>query len=161
MMMLFFIYGYVIVSVLLTILFSVLLYRGARGWRRAGIGPAWVGPFAGWFLFLFWLFMVFWLGGGQKIYWDWRVDRMCAVDGGVTVYETVELPAEKFDEWGNVHIPPKWKAKPEDEYYYEMEINYYRKGNPSVQKRKYRTIRRSDGKAWSQRSSATLVGDLI
>jgi len=145
-MMLFFIYGYVIVSVLLTILFAVLLYRGATGWQRAGIGPSWGGPFAGWFLFLFWLFVIFWFGGGQKVYWDWRVDRMCAEDGGVTVYETVELPAERFDEWGNVRIPPKGRAEPEDEYYYEMETHYYRRGNPTLRQSKYRTIRRSDGK---------------
>jgi hypothetical protein len=147
-MMLFFIYGYVIVSVLLTILFAVLLYRGARGWRRAGIGPSWVGPFAGWSLFLFWLFVVFWLGGGQKVYWDWRVDRMCAVDGGVTVYETVELPAERFDEWGmvNFYHPARGENALGPEYTFEWDINYYRRGNPQVWKTMYQVSRVIDGK---------------
>ncbi|MEA3452056.1 MAG: hypothetical protein U9Q83_09175, partial [Bacteroidota bacterium] len=37
-----------------------------------------------------------WYGFGRVVYYDWQVKKMCAIDGGITVYETVELPAEMF-----------------------------------------------------------------
>ncbi|MCL2075403.1 MAG: hypothetical protein FWH15_02970 [Betaproteobacteria bacterium] len=46
----------------------------------------------------------FWYGGGVKLYYDAEVNRLCAIDGGVKVYETVTLPPEKFNEWGNIDI---------------------------------------------------------
>jgi hypothetical protein len=77
---------------------------------------------------------------------DAEVRRLCAIDGGIKVYETVKLPPEKFDKYGNVTIPAQDSAKPEDEYFYEHEMIHYREGNPSLSKEHFKIIRRSDGK---------------
>ncbi|TXH73822.1 hypothetical protein [Thiobacillus sp.] len=87
-----------------------------------------------------------WLAVGEKWLADRQVRALCAKDGGVRVYETVVLPAEKFDEWGNVNIPNKKYAKSTDEYYYESEDQYYRQKAPRLLRMKTRVIRRSDGK---------------
>lgn len=63
---------------------------------------------------------------------DREVKRLCAIDGGIKVYETVKLPAERFDRYGQIQIPAKWLAKPEDEYYYEGATSYLIKGNPEL-----------------------------
>lgn len=73
---------------------------------------------------------------------------MCAKDGGVRVYETARLSAEKFDELKRVNfvLPDKTRAQAADEYYSETDRHYYRRGNPEVSRRHYRIIRRSDQK---------------
>ncbi|HQN47259.1 MAG TPA: hypothetical protein PK034_09405, partial [Rugosibacter sp.] len=77
---------------------------------------------------------------------DAEVKRLCAIDGGIKVYETVTLPPELIDKYGGIRLPSKTLAKLSDEYYYELEIHYYRKGNPEMSRSHYRVIRRSDGK---------------
>lgn len=84
--------------------------------------------------------------GPSKTELDAEVKRLCAIDGGVKVYETVRLPAERFDKWGNVGIRNKQNAKPSDEYYFESEDFYYQKGNPRLLRNRTWIIRRSDGK---------------
>lgn len=81
---------------------------------------------------LAWLGASFWYGGGQKIYYDWRVDQMCAVDGGVKVYEKVELPTEKFNKWGqpNFYKPTQKENALGPEYVYRWKRKYYQSGNP-------------------------------
>ena len=59
--------------------------------------------------------------GPSKADLDDEVRRLCAIDGGIKVYETVRLPAEKFDPYGNVRVPSKARAKPKDEYFFERE----------------------------------------
>jgi len=88
------------------------------------------------------------VSNGVKAYYDRQVREMCAKDGGVRVYETVRLPAEKFDELKRVNfvLPDKTQVEPADEYYSETARHYYRKGNPEVSRRQYRIIRRSDQK---------------
>ncbi|HWQ38265.1 MAG TPA: hypothetical protein VNM24_06560, partial [Burkholderiales bacterium] len=93
-----------------------------------------------------WFGVSFWYGGGRKYYYDWQIERLCAKDGGIKVYETVKLPAERFDKYGNVGIRNKRYAKPSDEYYFETEMQYYREGNPSLERTRTALIRRSDGK---------------
>jgi hypothetical protein len=44
---------------------------------------------------LVWLSASFWYSGGRKYYYDAEIDRLCAIDGGDRVYETVKLPAER------------------------------------------------------------------
>ena len=41
----------------------------------------------------------------RKAEMDKEVDRLCAVDGGVKVYEKVSLPPENFDQFGNPMVP--------------------------------------------------------
>jgi hypothetical protein len=61
---------------------------------------------------------------------DAEVKRLCAIDGGIKVYETVRLPAEKFDQFGEVRIPSRKDSKPTDEFYYEWDIQYLKEGKP-------------------------------
>ncbi len=68
--------------------------------------------------------------GPSKAELDAEVKRLCAIDGGVKVYETVRLPAERFDKYGNVHIPLKKNATPSDEYFYEWEVRTIKSGDP-------------------------------
>lgn len=77
---------------------------------------------------------------------DAEVRRLCAIDGGIKVYETVKLPAERFDRHGAVQIPDKEHAKPGDEYFYDWTVSFIREGNPSLRRDHFRVIRRSDGK---------------
>lgn len=85
---------------------------------------------------------------GRKAYWDAKVREMCAKDGGITVYETVKLPAEKFNEWGqpNFYRPAQGKDALGADYVFASDIFYYRKGNPQVARHNIKVIRRSDGK---------------
>ncbi|WP_459950299.1 hypothetical protein [Denitratisoma sp. agr-D3] len=81
---------------------------------------------------------------------DAEVRRLCAMDGGVKVYEKVKLPPEKYnkllDKFGRLKIPRKNEAKASDEYYDECEVHYYMKGNPELSRDKCWIVRRSDGK---------------
>ncbi|MBI2314197.1 MAG: hypothetical protein HYU77_17060 [Betaproteobacteria bacterium] len=61
---------------------------------------------------------------------DAEVKRLCAIDGGIKVYETVKLPPEKFDKYGVVHVPPKDKVQPTDAFFYEWDIRQIVRGNP-------------------------------
>jgi len=83
---------------------------------------------------------------GMNYYYDEQVRKLCAIDGGIRVYETVSLPAAGFNQWGNVEIPPKRYAKSTDEYYYEYEEHFYRRGNPNLRRTRNLIVRRSDGK---------------
>lgn len=84
--------------------------------------------------------------GPNKAELDAEVKRLCAIDGGVKVYETVTLPPDKFNQWGNIDLPNKRYAKPSDEYYFESEDYYYQKGNPRLLRSRTWIVRRSDGK---------------
>jgi hypothetical protein len=86
--------------------------------------------------------------GPSKSELDAEVKRLCAIDGGVKVYETVRLPADKFDELKrrNFVLPDKLAAKPTDEYYVETDRHFYRQGNPEMSRRQYKIIRSSDHK---------------
>lgn len=86
------------------------------------------------------------ISNARKAYYDRQVRELCAKDGGVRVYEKVTLPAKRFDEWGNVDIPNKRYAKPENEYYFESEDHYYRHGNPKLLRMNTRVIRKGDEK---------------
>lgn len=77
---------------------------------------------------------------------DREVERLCAIDGGIKVYETVKLPTERFDQYGHIQIPAKWLAYPEDEYFYEGVTNYLIKGNPELLQLRTWIYRRSDNK---------------
>lgn len=77
---------------------------------------------------------------------DNEIRRLCAIDGGVRVYETVTLTAEKFDAYGNIRTPAKEYAKPQDEFYYESDTHYYRQGNPEMWRTEYRIVRVRDKK---------------
>jgi len=100
------------------------------------------------FLFILWIlpFLTACAIGPSKGQLDDEVRRLCAIDGGIKVYETVRLPAERFDQYGQMRVPAKWLSKPEDDYYYEGSTNYLIKGNPELLQLRTRFYRKSDNK---------------
>jgi hypothetical protein len=91
--------------------------------------------------------------GPSKAELDAEVRRLCAIDGGVKVYEVVKLPAERFDKYGRVHIPSKQQAKSDDDYYFDYKVTYLRNGDPdvdvsdaSIARVDYRVFRANDKK---------------
>jgi hypothetical protein len=103
-------------------------------------------------IFSIWFGYAFWEVAGKKIYWDAKVREMCAIDGGVKVYETVVLTSDLLDNFGRINIPDKRKLKPSDKYYSEWTITHIRKKNPVVTRYEVQIVRRSDGK---------ILGELI
>lgn len=86
------------------------------------------------------------ISNARKAYYDRQVRALCAKDGEVRVYESVTLPAKRFDKWGNVEIQEKRYSKPTDEFFSDLEIHYLREVNPKLIRYHYRVVRRSDGK---------------
>jgi hypothetical protein len=135
------------------VLLPFLLFRAARWlYRRAGspvgkslVVAATVGLFS-WFL---------WIAVGENMWLDHQMKELCDKDGGVKVYETVTLPADKYNQYAsrNWILPDKSRAKPTDEYYYEDEEQYYREGNPRMARELTRIIQRSDGKVLGENIS--------
>lgn len=106
---------------------------------------------------------------------DAEVRRLCAIDGGIRVYEQVKLPAEEFDRWG---MPKMYQERVEnkaayrhddkrtvmefvmktrvdsarhgnvrvEEYLLKSETTYYRRGNPEMWHTHVQITRRRDGK---------------
>jgi len=89
---------------------------------------------------------------------DEEVRRLCAIDGGIKVYETATLPAARFDRFGNVSLPFKSLAKAEDEYYFELERIFLRRGNPEMWRSEERIVRARDQKVMGRSISYTRRG---
>ncbi|MDR1850042.1 MAG: hypothetical protein LBQ75_08375 [Zoogloeaceae bacterium] len=100
------------------------------------------------FIALAWLAASFWYGGGRKFYYDAEVKRLCAIDGGVNVYEKVKLPPERFNQHGILNLPLQRNAKPSDDYFYVSGEMYIETSSDSVTLRRssLAIVRRSDGK---------------
>lgn len=77
---------------------------------------------------------------------DAEVRRLCEKDGGIKVYETVKLPAERFDEYGQIRIPYKEITKPEDDYYYESSRIFIEAGYTQVWRSHIKVYRNTDKK---------------
>lgn len=88
------------------------------------------------------------LAGCEKHRLDQQVKELCAKDGGIKVYETVKLPADRFDQWGMVkpYDPTQKENALGPEYLFNREITYYRQGNPDMFRMHTQVVRRSDGK---------------
>ena len=86
--------------------------------------------------------------GCEKASLDQQVKELCAKDGGVKVYETVTLPAEKFNQWGqpNFYKPTKRENALGTEYIFKEDRHYYRRDNPEMSRTHYQIFRRSDSK---------------
>lgn len=119
-----------------------------RGVRKKSGGQWNFGSIAATVIAILWLAGSFWYGGGAKIYYDAKVDRLCAVDGGVKVYETVSLPPEKFNEGGypNFFRPTQNENALGPEYIFKWERTYLRNGNPDIIRTHHEVIRRADSK---------------
>ena len=61
---------------------------------------------------------------------DAQVQELCDKDGGIKVYETVKLPANRFDHYGNIMFGTRWGpptkefAKEGDDFYYTWETTW-------------------------------------
>lgn len=77
---------------------------------------------------------------------DAQIREMCEKDGGIKVYETVTLPAERFDSFGNIGVRNIHNANPNDEYYFKSNDIHLRFGNPALFRSVTQIIRRSDEK---------------
>lgn len=105
-------------------------------------------------IILAWFGASFWYGGGRIIYYDWRVNRMCSVDGGVRVYQTVKLPEEMFDKWGmvNFYRPNQGEESLGKDYVFVGKTTVIRNDNPRIWSDQYQVY---------QRKSMKLLGETI
>ena len=79
----------------------------------------------------------------SQVYWDNKVKELCEKDGGVTVYETVELTKEEKEK---LQIRNTKYATKNDMYYSEIYSENISDGNPKIFKTKYLIFRSSDKK---------------
>jgi hypothetical protein len=145
---------WVIGSLLFVLVVQELLIR-LIGWKyrcgtRKEAAAKW-DKVSGAVLALFWLLWVgitFWYSGGRSFYYDAKIDRLCAVDGGIKVYETVKLPEDQFDKWGDLKFykPTQKENALGPEYIYKQAYFYYRKGNPSMRRHHVQIFRKQDMK---------------
>jgi len=76
---------------------------------------------------------LFMLVGCEKYQLDRQVEDLCRKDGGVRVYETVTLPPEMFDRWGDPF--PGWRGRKLENrlgpnYRYIVETINLKQGDP-------------------------------
>jgi hypothetical protein len=94
-------------------------------------------------LLIIWLSVSFWYGGGKTYYYDTEVKRLCAIDGGIHVYEMVTVPPEIF---GNA-VSARREEEPTKEYYFDRsESVLLSDGERTLVRRAFRIVRRSDNK---------------
>ena len=81
---------------------------------------------------------------------DGEVDRLCAIDGGVHIYETVTLPKENFGPNGEVFPQYRWKrldsGRYGSEYTYDSADAVVVSGDPALQRINSRILRKKDGR---------------
>ena len=97
---------------------------------------------------------------GRKAYWDGQVREMCAKDGGIKIYETVRLPPDKFNEWGQVNFykPTQGENGLGSEYVFIQQSTYYARGNLEVWRTRIEVIRRLDRRILGESSSYSRRG---
>ncbi|GKS69954.1 hypothetical protein W03_19580 [Nitrosomonas sp. PY1] len=113
------------------------------------------------FAFLSMLPLIAACSGPSKGQLDDEVRRLCAIDGGIKVYETVKLPAGRFDKYGQIRIPYKEIVGPGDRYFYESSQKFLVEGNPAMWRNHYKVFRIYDNKILGESVSyARRGGDL-
>ena len=84
--------------------------------------------------------------GPSKAELDAEVRRLCALDGGLKIFERVVLPPDQLNQVLKRGVRAKNNSAPIDELYFEIENVIIVSGNPELSKHTYKYIRRSDGK---------------
>lgn len=137
---------YLLGVIALWLLVTIFLWRISRRWRVSERRKL-RGKLA-LIVALLWLGVSFWYVGGRNVYYDWQVEKLCAVDGGIKVYETVTLTSGEYDQHvkRNWAFPKKTGEESSGSYYSEDDIYYLRKAEPTLTRREYRIIRRKDRK---------------
>jgi hypothetical protein len=87
-------------------------------------------------------------GWVKAIQLDREVDRLCAIDGGVHIYETVTLPKEYFGPDGELAPPYRGRMGTDTGYGPEFQsilrTTYLVSGNPSMTRTVWRLVRKAD-----------------
>jgi hypothetical protein len=91
---------------------------------------------------------------------DTEVDRLCAIDGGVKVYETVMTPPERFNKYGQIDFyrPTQGENALGPDYLFRFQTTYYREGNPRMSRMHFQVIRRADQKLLGESVLYSRVG---
>jgi hypothetical protein len=109
-----------------------------------------------------WAALIALLLGGcirEKDRLDEQVRQLCAKDGGIKIYEHVRLAADKFDERGHVNFYRRTSKEPLGaEYFFEVKVDFFRKGNPEMWRNYFQVVRRSDGKVLGESISYSRRG---
>ena len=138
---------YLVVLPISWLVITWLIYRFWRRWKSAEEKEI-LYKITGILLFSVWFAGTFWMVAGKKMYWDSRVRELCAIDGGVTVYETVKLPEVMFNEWGQINFyrPTQGENALGEDYLFAKQTKIYRMETPRVSLRMYKVFRKSDHK---------------
>lgn len=98
----------------------------------------------------------------EKARLDREVDRLCAIDGGIKVYETVALPPDKFDKRGQINFfrPTEGENRLGPEYIYQWDIHDYKKGDPAINGA-HETAMRRDHIRIIRKSDMKLLGEFV
>lgn len=99
----------------------------------------------------------------NKAYWDHQVKLMCEKDGGVTVYERVELTKEEYEkndgENGAIRVPPETSSVTDKYDYASKNVMYeLHKSNPNVWRMDGVVYRKFDRKQLGKMVTYSRVG---
>jgi hypothetical protein len=100
----------------------------------------------------------------SKMKMDAEVDRLCAIDGGIKIYETVSLPPEKFNKYGQINFyHGNLKNTLGSDYIWKWDVKYLHPGgdpnaSPRMWRDHFQIIRRSDGKLLGESISYSRYG---
>lgn len=87
---------------------------------------------------------------GRQSYWGSQIRELCAKDGGITVYESIELTREEYERLGGLKqglpIPDARTVKAGFPYIREEIRTIIREANPRVMRGETLIKRRSDSK---------------
>lgn len=87
---------------------------------------------------------------GRQDYWDTKVKEMCEKDGGVTVYERIQLSREEYKRLGGIEgsipLPNEDRSTSDNPYFRRVIDTKIREANPEVMRSETLVVRRSDGK---------------
>lgn len=144
---------------LLVLLFLWLGGLGGGLWVWFSFRPK--RPFVKFFFDLFvlgfvvaWIVIPFWVAVGKQIYYHSMIDDLCEKDGGVQVYEVVELTPDKFNRWGqpNFYRPTEGDKALGEGYVFKYVDDTVRAQSPEIVRSHVQVFRRSD---------LTLLGESI
>jgi len=89
-----------------------------------------------------------------KARFDREVNRLCEIDGGIKVYETVRLPTEKYRRYTqSLTIVPFQELKEDDEYYLVWNVLTLKDGDPDLRRSHSQIIQRSDSRILGEATS--------
>lgn len=156
---------YLLALIAVWLLLGWILFRIWRSRKTENLTRGIVHVVIGVLLFAIWFGGAFWEVTGKKLYWDAKVRELCAKDGGVKVYEIVELPPVKFNKFGQINFyhPTQGENALGPEYLVKVETRFLRAEDedPVIMRFQSRVFRQSDGKLLAESISyARRGGDI-